>query len=309
MLFRSGILGFVVVKALARPNFGDRERALAHDADSQFAPGKPAITYALRGMIACEVTVTGPSKDLHSGLFGGSVANPVNALCRMIGRLHDSEGRVQIPGFYDVVVALSKEEREALAALPFDEKAFFEELGVPAGWGEAGFTPIEQRWARPTCDVNGIVGGYTGEGPKTIVPARGSAKISCRLVPNQNPDKLSAALRRLMTENVPSGLRVKISEFGNCVPVLVDATSGYVQASKTAIEKAFGTAPVMIREGGTIPVVATFREVLGVDTLLLGWGQSTDNLHSPNEHFSLADFHKGVHASAYLFHELAAQTG
>ena len=290
----------------------NRERAQCDIAvisdTSQFAPGMPAITYSLRGMMACEVTVTGPSKDLHSGLFGGSVANPVNALCEMIGRLHDSEGRVQIPGFYDDVIELGEAERKALAALPFDEAAYFTEIGVAAGRGEAGFSTIERRWARPTCDVNGVIGGYTGEGPKTIVPARGSAKISCRLVPHQNPEKLLAALLQFLTESVPPGLRVEVSNGGGCEPVLVDTTSGYVKAAKAAIEKAFGTAPVMIREGGTIPVVATFREVLGVDTLLLGWGQSTDNLHSPNEHFSLADFHRGTQASAYLWNELASQS-
>ena len=275
---------------------------------SQYAPNVPAITYGLRGILACEVRLLGPRQDLHSGVFGGAVANPANALCRMIGRLHDDQGRVQIPGFYDDVVPLTDEERRQFAGLPFDEKAFLESLGVDAGWGEAGFTSTERRWARPTCDVNGILSGYTGEGPKTIVPARAMAKITCRLVPNQDPRKITKSLEAYLREHGPPGIRLEFREYHGAPPHVFRTDSPYMQAARAAIERAFGVPPVMIREGGSIPVVATFKEKLGVETLLLGWGQNTDNLHSPNERFSLKDFQRGIRASAALWRELAART-
>ncbi len=271
---------------------------------SQFAPGQPAITYGLRGNFGCEVTLRGPQQDLHSGMFGGSVANPANALARMIAALHDAEGRIQVPGFYDDVLPLTDEEREQFAKLPFDERVFLQKLGLDAAFGEAGFTTLERRWARPTCDVNGLSSGYTGEGPKTIVPAKAMAKISCRLVPNQKPEKLLKALHEYLKSQLPPGLRMEFKPFHGG-PGLVFATdSPFMQAARKAIEFAFGTPPVMIREGGSIPVVSAFREILGVDTLLLGWGQDTDNLHSPNEHFLLADFQRGIKASAALWQEL-----
>jgi acetylornithine deacetylase/succinyl-diaminopimelate desuccinylase-like protein len=272
---------------------------------SQYAPGIPAITYGLRGILACEVTVKGPSQDLHSGVFGGAVANPVNGLAKLIGMLHDDQGRVQIPGFYDAVVPLSAEERRQFAALPFDEAAFQKSLGIDAGWGEAGYSTLERRWARPTCDVNGITGGYQGEGPKTIVPARATAKITCRLVPDQDPVRLTEALHGFLQAHCPPGLKLEFQAFHGCPAFVFDPSSPYVAAARAAIADAFGVPPVLIREGGSIPVVATFRELLGVDTLLLGWGQNTDNLHSPNEHFTLADFQRGIKASAHLWHELS----
>lgn len=273
---------------------------------SQYAPGRPAITYGLRGIIACEVTLRGPKQDLHSGVFGGAVANPVNTLCRLVGSLHDSSGRVQIPGFYDDVTDLTPEERKRMSELPFDEGKFAEELGVPAVAGEAGFTTLERRWARPTCDVNGIRGGYQGEGPKTIIPATATAKITCRLVPRQDPAKIEAALELKLRSECPSGVRLEFKNWHGCPAFVFDASSPYLAAAQSAIKTAFGTEPVLIREGGSIPVVATFREVLGLDTLLLGWGQNTDNLHGPNEHFSLPDFHRGTRASAHLLAELAS---
>ena len=272
---------------------------------SQYGPGMPAITYGLRGILACEVRLNGPSQDLHSGVFGGSVANPANALARMIGRLHDDSGRVQIPGFYDDVVPLTEEERQRFANLPFEEATYLQALGVDAPWGEQGYTSTERRWARPTCDVNGIVGGYTGSGPKTIVPAEASAKISCRLVPNQNAARLTESLREFLEKNLLPGLRMTFTDFHGCDALVFDTESPYMTAARSAIRRAFGTDPVLIREGGSIPVVATFREVLGVDTLLLGWGQNSDNLHSPNERFSLDDFQRGIRASAALWEELA----
>mgnify|MGYP006273226641 CR=1 FL=1 len=272
---------------------------------SQYGPGMPAITYGLRGILACEVTLTGPNRDLHSGVFGGSVWNPINALCRLIGKLHDDEGRITVPGFYDDVSPLTDAERQQFRALPFDEHKYQQKLGVDAVHGEAGFSTLERRWARPTCDVNGIYGGYTGEGPKTIVPSTATAKITCRLVPNQNPDKLTQALESFLQANTPAGTKLKFMAHHGGWPTVADLNSPFIAAARRAIEQAFGTAPVMIREGGSIPVVATFKLILGVDTLLLGWGQDTDNLHSPDEHFSLADFHKGTLASAVLWKELA----
>ncbi|MFO0917147.1 MAG: dipeptidase [Planctomycetaceae bacterium] len=272
---------------------------------SQYTADIPAITVGLRGIIACEVTVTGPKKDLHSGVFGGSVANPANGLAKMIAALHDDQGRVQIPGFYDDVLPLSAAERAEIAALPFEESEYREELGVPAVWGEAGFTTLERRWARPTCDVNGLTSGYQGVGPKTIVPSKASVKITCRLVPNQNPAKLLQNLEAFLTSKLPAGLTMKFESFHGAPGFLMDRNSPYLTAAAQAVEAGFGKKPVSIREGGTIPVVTTFREILGVDTLLLGWGLNSDNLHSPNEHFSLANFQRGIRASAALWECLA----
>jgi len=273
---------------------------------SQYAPGIPAITYGLRGIFACEVSVYGPRKDLHSGVFGGSVANPAIGLAKMLAKLHDADGRVQIPGFYDDVLALTDQERAQFAALPFDEAAYLESIGSSAAIGEAGFTTLERRWARPTCEVNGLFSGYTGAGPKTIVPASATAKITCRLVPGQDPVKLVSNLEHFLKAQCPPGLTLKFTADHGCPAFLFDPTSPYIGAAERAITEAFGAKPVLIREGGSIPVVTTFREVLGVDTLLLGWGQNTDNLHSPDEHFTVDDFHRGVRASVALLAELAA---
>ncbi|MBS0260909.1 MAG: dipeptidase [Planctomycetes bacterium] len=273
---------------------------------SQYARDIPAITYGLRGIIACEVTVRGPNTDKHSGVFGGAIANPVNILARMIAGLHDDEGRITIPGFYDGVLPLSPQEREGFAKLPFNEQQFLADLGVPAGWGEAGYTSIERRWARPTCDVNGITGGYQGEGPKTIIPSWARAKITCRLVPHQDPVKVVKALEARLRQLAPAGVQVEVQPFHGCPAFVFDPNSKYITAAKKAIADAFGVAPVLIREGGSIPVVASFQSLLGLGTLLLGWGQNSDNLHGPNEHFHIADFRRGTRASAHLWHELCA---
>ncbi|MBI1310045.1 dipeptidase [bacterium] len=273
---------------------------------AQYGPGIPAITYGLRGILACEVTLTGPNRDLHSGVFGGAVANPVNELCRLISLLHDDQRRVAVPGFYDDVKPLTDEERAQFAALPFNEAAWLADLGVNASVGETGYTATERRWARPTCDVNGIFGGYTGEGPKTIVPSTATAKITCRLVPDQDPHQLTEALRQFLESNLSPGVKMEFSTAHGGSPSMADLGSPYMAAAKAAIEQAFGNAPVLIREGGSIPVVASLAEILGVETLLLGWGQNSDNLHSPDEHFSIEDFHRGTLASACLWQELAS---
>ncbi|REJ71813.1 MAG: dipeptidase [Planctomycetota bacterium] len=274
---------------------------------SQYGPDTPAITYGLRGIMACEVTLKGPKQDLHSGVFGGSVANPANALARLIAALHDDEGRVRIPGFYDDVVPLTDEERRNFANLPFDEASYRESLGVNEVFGEHGFTTLERRWARPTCDVNGMISGYTGEGPKTIVPAQATAKITCRLVPDQDPKALTGSLRSFLKERLLPGLTIDFVDQHGAPAVVCDLHSPYMQAARQAIQAGFGTPPVMIREGGSIPVAGSFKEILGVDTLLLGWGQNSDNLHSPNESFRLVDFHHGLAASAHLWAALAEQ--
>ncbi len=275
---------------------------------SQYAPGIPAITYGLRGILACEVRVYGPKQDLHSGLFGGAITNPANALARLIGSLHDVNGRVQIPGFYDDVQQLTDSERAGFAALPFNDNNFFASVGVEAGWGEAGFTSIERSWARPTCDVNGLTSGYQGEGPKTIIPSWASAKITCRLVPNQDVRKLAKSLSEFLTANCSPGCRVEFIEQHGCPGFVADTNSPFMAAAKVAIKNAFGVEPALIRSGGSIPVVATLKQILDLDTLLLGWGQTTDNLHSPNEHFSIADFHKGTLASACLWQAIAKRS-
>ena len=274
---------------------------------SQYAPNQPAITYGLRGILAVEVTVTGPKKDLHSGVFGGAVMNPATGLARMIASLHDDHGRVRIPGFYDAVQPLSDAERQQFLDLNFDEAAFQTELGITEVFGEAGFSTLERRWTRPTCEVNGLVSGYTGVGPKTIVPSKATVKITCRLVPSQDPHQLTEALHQYLKAQCPTSLSFEFTNYHGCPAFVFDPTSPYIEAAAEAIREAWGVQQVrLIREGGSIPVVQTFKDVLGVDTLLLGWGQNTDNLHSPNEHFSVADFHRGTKASASLWAKLAA---
>ena len=274
---------------------------------SQYAPNQPAITYGLRGILAVEVTVTGPKKDLHSGVFGGAVMNPATGLARMIASLHDDHGRVRIPGFYDAVQPLSDAERQQFLDLNFDEAAFKAELGITEVFGEAGCSTLERRWTRPTCEVNGLVSGYTGVGPKTIVPSKATVKITCRLVPTQDPHQLTESLHQYLKAQCPSSLSFEFTSYHGCPAFVFDPTSPYIEAAAEAIREAWGVQQVrLIREGGSIPVVQTFKDVLGVDTLLLGWGQNTDNLHSPNEHFSIADFHRGTKASASLWAKLAA---
>jgi acetylornithine deacetylase/succinyl-diaminopimelate desuccinylase-like protein len=271
---------------------------------AQFAPGVPAITYGLRGIVAVEITLRGPKQDLHSGVFGGSVANPANAAAKLIAALHDDKGRVRIPKFYADVVPLTKKERSAFAKLPFKESAYLKDLGVKKPHGETKFTTLERRWARPTCDVNGLISGYTGVGPKTIVPAEARIKLTCRLVPNQKPRRIVESLRKYASKQLLPGIRMDFEDFHGAPGFVCDLNSPYMKAAQVAVAAGFGKTPVMIREGGSIPVVGSFKQILGVDTLLLGWGQNTDNLHSPNESFRLEDFQAGIKASAHLWGEL-----
>jgi succinyl-diaminopimelate desuccinylase len=272
---------------------------------SQFRRDQPAITYGLRGIAYFELVARGPRQDLHSGVFGGAVINPAIALARMLAALIDDAGRVQVPGFYDDVLPLTDAERRQFAELPFDEPAFQQQLGVNALGGEEGYSTIERRWARPTFDVHGLTSGYQGEGAKTVLPARASAKFSFRLVPHQNPDKIVAGLRALLERIAPRGVTWELLEHHHAPGIVMKLGSPHMEAAARAIEHGFGKRPVFIREGGSIPIVNVFAEQLGVDTLLLGWGLDDDNTHSPNEKFSLHDFHRGIRSSARLWHELS----
>jgi acetylornithine deacetylase/succinyl-diaminopimelate desuccinylase-like protein len=272
---------------------------------SQFAPGMPAITYGLKGLAYFELVVRGAKQDLHSGTFGGAVANPLNALAVILASLRGPDGRIQIPGFYDAVRPLETWEREEFAKLPFSEPEFQASLGVSRLEGEAGYTTLERKWARPTCDVNGIYGGYQGPGPKTVLPCMAGAKFSFRLVPDQDNKKIAELLRAHVKKVCPPGVTYELIEHHGAPPVLVEVNTPGVHAAARAIEAGFGKKPVFMREGGSIPVVGLIKTQLGVDTLLLGWGQSDDNLHGPNEKFCLADFHRGIKTSAHLLAELA----
>jgi acetylornithine deacetylase/succinyl-diaminopimelate desuccinylase-like protein len=271
----------------------------------QFGPGIPAITYGLRGIAYYQLNLQGPARDLHSGTFGGGVTNPANALVTLLAALRDKDGRVQVPGFYDDVVPLTELQREKHRALPFSEDEFKKQVGVEGLSGEAGFTTLERRWSRPTCDINGLTSGYQGEGAKTVLPAKASAKFSFRLVPNQDPKKIGASLRTFLKERLPPGITMELVDHHGAPGVVVSLDSPYIRAAAAAIEAGFGRAPVYIREGGSIPIVNTFTSELDADVLLLGWGQDDDNTHSPNEKFSLDDYHRGTLASAHLWQELA----
>lgn len=272
---------------------------------AQFAPGVPAITYGLRGIAYYEIHLTGPNSDLHSGVFGGAVTNPANALSKMLATIIDDQGRIQVPGFYDDVEALTQRERDEFAKLPFDEVKFKAQLSVDKLSGEAGYSTLERRWARPSFDINGIWGGYQGEGAKTVLPGKAGAKVSFRLVPNQDPEKVSAGLKQLLEPLVPPGISMELIDYHGAPGIAMPLESPYLAAAADAIEAGFGNLPVFIREGGSIPIVNTFADQLNADVLLLGWGQNDDNLHAPNEKFSTDDFHRGILASAALWASLA----
>lgn len=266
----------------------------------------PALTYGLRGIAAMEVRVDGPSRDLHSGIYGGSLDNPAFVLCQLLGKLRDDRGRVTIPGFYTGVVPLSRFERKQLSRLPFSEGAYKKFLGVPQLNGEAGFTSVEQRCARPTLEINGLTSGYQGQGSKTIIPAWASAKITMRLVPGQAPQTVLRRAMAYLKKLCPPTVRLTV-DAGHCGdPYLVSPSSPMAEAGLRALESAFGHPPLLIREGGSIPIVNDFKRILGADTLLLGLALPDDNLHSPNEKFDLDSFARGTRMSAVLWKELSA---
>lgn len=273
---------------------------------NQFARGLPAITCGLRGLVYTEILVTGPSHDLHSGMFGGSVPNPANVLCELLATLHDKDGRVNIPGFYDGVRQLTEAERKEWARLPFDDAASRRETGIPAEMGEAGYSTLERRWARPTCDINGLTSGYQGPGAKTIIPSRASAKVSMRLVPSQDPAKVFAAYEQALRERCPKAVKLEVNALGHGAPaVLVPPDSAAMRLAAEAVEAGFGHRPTLVREGGSIPVVALIKSVLGMDTLLVGFGLPDDRVHSPNEKFDLDALHRGTRTAAVLYQRLA----
>jgi acetylornithine deacetylase/succinyl-diaminopimelate desuccinylase-like protein len=268
----------------------------------------PALTYALRGIAALEITVHGPSRDLHSGLFGGSLDNPAMVLCQMLAQLRDERGRITVPGFYGRVQSLSAYERRQFRRLPFAAAGYRRLLGVKALFGEKGFSPLEQRSARPTLEINGLTSGYQGEGSKTIVPASASAKLTMRLVPDQDPREISRLVRRYLQKICPPTVRLQLEEGHGANPYLVSPKSNLARAALRALRSSFKQEPVLLREGGSIPIVNEFRKILGVDTLLLGLGLPDDNIHSPNEKFDLDCYDRGQLLSAHLWPELAAAT-
>ncbi len=275
--------------------------ALVISDSSMYGPGQPSLIYGLKGLAYLEIKVVGPNRDLHSGTFGGAVANPLNALAHIISRLQDREtGRILIPGFYDDVLPLADWERAEFAALPFNEAAYKHGLGVENLWGEQGYSPLERAWARPTCDVNGIFGGYQGAGAKTVLPSWAGAKVSMRLVPSQHPKKIAQMFRDYVLSISPPGVTVEVISHHGADPVLVDLRGPLVDAALAAMQDVWGTRPVKVREGGSIPIVSTFNQVLGVPVLLLGFGLSDDNLHSPNEKFNISHFYNGIRSITRL---------
>ncbi len=288
----------------------NRERLAADIAvvsDTGFFDGNiPAITVSLRGMCYVQVDVTGPSVDLHSGMYGGTVEDPANALCTIVAALKGPDGRIQVPGFYDDVRPLSDLDRRSLAALPFDEAAFLAETGSPALVGEVGFTTLERRSSRPTLDVNGIWGGFTGDGPKTIIPAEAHAKISARLVPDQDPARIFEAIRSYVLAIAPPGVRVEVQQLGLGAPGATAIDHPVTQAAARAIEATFGRSPVYIREGGSVPVTAVFEPILGVQPFLLGFMNQDCRAHAPDESLVWDNFERGVRTLVRFWDEVAA---
>src|SRR5688572_15025159 len=254
----------------------------------------PSITVGLRGLSYMEVEVTSANRDLHSGVYGGAVANPINELCRMIASLQDDKGRVTIPGFYDKVQSLSAEERKAINSAPFNLENYKKELGIKEIKGEEGYTTFERTGIRPTLDCNGIWGGYTGEGAKTVLPSKASAKISMRLVPNQSPDEITQLFTKHFKAIAPKTVRVKVTAHHGGEPAVTPTDSKAFKAASKAFEEVWGKAPIPTRDGGSIPIVALFKKELGLDTVLMGFGLDTDALHSPNEHYGVNNFLVGI---------------
>jgi acetylornithine deacetylase/succinyl-diaminopimelate desuccinylase-like protein len=276
---------------------------------SFFAGNTPAITLGLRGLTYVQIDVTGPTVDLHSGQYGGIVENPANALAQIIAALKGPDGRIRIPHFYDDVATLTDDERDALAALPFDEDALRDHIGVPALVGEVGYSTLERKGTRPTLDVDGIWGGFQGEGPKTIIPAHAHAKVSCRLVPNQDPQKIFDLLRDYVLSIAPPGVRVDVSNLGLGKPSLTPMDHPATQAASRAIESAFGRAPLYSREGGSIPVCDSFETILGLPVVLAGFVNEDSNAHAPNESLVMDNYDRGIRAIVAMWDEFAAIGG
>ena len=254
----------------------------------------PSITVGLRGLSYVEVEVTGPNRDLHSGIYGGAVANPINVLANMITALQDDKGRITIPGFYDKVETVSDAERKKMNEAPFDEEEYKADLGVKALKGEEGYTTLERGSIRPTLDVNGIWGGYTAPGAKTVLPSKAHAKISMRLVPNQNSDEITALFKKHFESIAPDYVKVKVTPHHGGEPVVTPIDSPAYRAAEKAMEDTFGKKPIPMRGGGSIPIVALFEEILGLKTILMGFGLDSNKIHSPNENYGLFNYYKGI---------------
>lgn len=265
----------------------------------------PSICYSLRGLIYFQIDLRGTTSDLHSGVFGGAVANPAMVLAQMLAQMKDRGGRVKIPGFYDDVLPISDEERAAWGTLPFNEKKYRKELGAPKLFGESGYSTLERVWARPTFEVNGLGSGFVGEGAKTVIPATAMAKVSMRLVPNQDPDRIAAAFEAYLRKVTPKTVSLTVTRMHGGKPWITSYDNAFIQAAGRAIEAGFGKTPVFCREGGSIPVISTFQEQLGLPAVLFGVGLPDENAHAPNERLDLGNFHNGIVSAAYLYDEIA----
>jgi acetylornithine deacetylase/succinyl-diaminopimelate desuccinylase-like protein len=270
-----------------------------------FARGVPSICYGLRGLVYFQLDLRGSSTDLHSGSFGGAVANPAFVLAQVLTQMKDRGGHIKIPGFYDHVLPLKDEERQAWAQLPFNEKQYRKDFGIPKVAGESGYTTLERTWARPTFEVNGLLSGFTGEGAKTVLPAVAMAKVSMRLVPNQHPDRIADLFEAYVRKIAPKTVELKVTRMHGGKPWMTSFDNPFVQAAGRAIERGFGRKPIFTREGGSIPVVSTFQEELGLPSVLFGVGLPDENAHAPNEKLDLGNFHNGIIASAVLYDEIA----
>lgn len=265
---------------------------------AMFGKDQPSITYGLRGLAYMEIEVVGPNRDLHSGVYGGAVENPANALCEIIAKLKDADGVIQIPGFYDKVVPLTEADREAFAQLPFDEEEFKNTLNIEALHGEKGYSTLERSSARPSLDVNGIWGGYQKEGAKTVLPSKANAKVSMRLVPDQDPKEIAQLFKEHVESLAPDTVKVTVSEHHGGHPSVTDLDFYGLKAGAKAFEEIYQKEVLFSREGGSIPIVADFKRVLGVESILMGFGLTSNAIHSPNENFSLKDFYRGIKTSA-----------
>jgi acetylornithine deacetylase/succinyl-diaminopimelate desuccinylase-like protein len=273
---------------------------------AMFDRGVPSICYSLRGLVYFQIDLRGTASDLHSGGFGGAVANPAMVLAQVLAQMKDRGGRIKIPGFYDDVLPLTDDERQAWRKLPFSEKRYRKDLGAPKLFGESGYSTLERVWGRPTFEVNGLLSGFTGDGAKTVIPAVAMAKISMRLVPNQHPDRIAELFEQYVRKVTPKTVEVTVTRMHGGKPWITGYDNPYVQAAGRAIEQGFGKEPVFTREGGSIPVVSTFQEELGIPAVLFGVGLPDENAHAPNERLDLGNFHQGIVASAILYQELAS---
>ncbi|MCF7823216.1 MAG: dipeptidase [Candidatus Marinimicrobia bacterium] len=269
-----------------------------------FREGYPGITYGLRGLTYLQINLRGTNTDLHSGSFGGLVKNPINALVEILAQMKDDQGRIRIPGFYDDVLPISETEHEKLSQLPFSAKDFADSIAAPALFGEAGYGDLERLWARPTFDINGIWGGFQGEGAKTVIPAEAHAKVSMRLVANQDPDDISRKFIAYVNSLVPESMKAEINAMHGGFGYVTDLDNPGLQAGVRALKKAFGKEVDFLREGGSIPIVKVFADIIKAPVLLMGYGLPDENAHAPNENFSLTNFHKGIESIVYFFEEI-----